>query len=143
MKYLGIDYGSKYTGLAISDSQGMVATAYSVVSNDSGMISSIEKIITNEGIGGLVIGTSHNLDGSANTIQKYIDIFSKKIVDVTGLPIHAHTEIFSSMQAKWGTEKSVRRERKQEKYNNKIKQGDRIDAQAAAIVLQSFLDSQK
>ncbi len=143
MKYLGIDYGSRRIGLAISDSGGHIATAYGIVDNDADFFRTFIEIIKQEGVQALVVGQSHDMQGNPNTIQKHIDLFVQMCRKDVGLPIHMYTEIFSSMQAKWGVTKAVRRSTKSNRIDVGHKAPKHIDAGAAAVVLQSFLDSTK
>lgn len=137
MKSLGIDYGKKHVGLAISDSAGTTAVAYKTIANKN-LLEQLVDIQEQELIQRFVIGHSHNLNGTDNTIQSEITRFSKQLHEATNTPVEQHTEIFTSMQAKWGTEKNIRREHRDDKTK---KQTGRVDAQAAAIMLQSYLDS--
>ena len=142
MKYLGIDYGIKRIGLAISDSGGQIATAYTILQNDSDFLPELTKIVEKEGIQAFVVGRSHDYKGDPNTIQKHIDVFSGIAKEKYNIPIHTHTEIFSSMQAKWGVSKNVRRVRKSNRIEMSSKTPEHIDSGAAVLVLQNFLDQQ-
>ncbi len=142
MKYLGVDYGKKRIGLAISDSGGQFAAAYGIVDNIAGAFNSIGDICKKEGVQAVVLGHSVNLDGQDNTIQEHINKFAELIKLEWGLQVFFCTEVFSSMQAKWGTTKPVRRSRKSDRTSNKVNMNDPIDHGAAAIILQSFLDRQ-
>jgi len=142
MKYLGVDYGIKRVGLAISDSGGKTATAYTILENDSNFLSLFKDIIRKEGIEALVVGKSHDLAGKANTIQKHIDIFIEICEKTINIPVFSHTEIFSSMQAKWGVTKPIRRVAKSNRIDMSTKSPKHIDAGAAVVVLQSYLDKE-
>ncbi len=142
MKYLGVDYGSKRIGLAISDSGGQVATAYTILDNDVDFLHEFTKIVSQEGVQAFVIGKSHDLQGNKNKIQKHIDAFVDVCQKTFELPVYVHTEVFSSMQAKWGVTKQVRRATKSNRIEMNTKSPKHIDAGAAAVVLQSFLDTQ-
>jgi len=143
MKYLGIDYGAKRIGLAISDSGGQMATAYGILNNDADFFDEFTSIVKKEGVQALVVGKSHDLKGNPNSIQKHIDIFTQTCEEKLALPVHVYTEIFSSMQAKWGVTKQIRRNTKSNRIDMTHKAPKHIDAGAAAVVLQSFLDSTK
>lgn len=123
MRYLGIDYGSKRVGLAISDQEGLMAFPLVVLSNDKDVLLNIKNIIDKEEIGKIVIGESNNFDGKPNKISKDIEKFIIVLETETKLPIVSEPEFLSSHQA----------ERWQGKNEN-------LDASAAAIILQSFLD---
>lgn len=142
MKYLGVDYGAKRIGLALSDSGGHVATAYKILENDGMFLPSLKEILEKEGVQALVVGKSHGLDGTPNPIQKHIDVFIDVCQKKFDLPVHTHSEIFSSMEAKWGVTKPTRRVTKSNRVSMNSKKPEHIDSGAAALVLQNFLDSQ-
>jgi len=142
MKYLGIDYGAKRIGLAISDSGGKTATSYGILENNADFLSLFGDIIKKEGVQALVVGKSQDLKGNPNTIQKHIDIFIELCEETFKIPIYSHTEVFSSMQARWGVSKPVRRVTKSNRIQMNTKIPKHIDAGAAVVVLQNYLDKQ-
>ena len=56
MKYLGIDYGAKRVGIAISDAEGSIAFPRTTLLNDGKMLPQLAKLIEEEKIGTVVIG---------------------------------------------------------------------------------------
>jgi len=142
MKHLGIDYGAKHIGLATSDAGGVVAMPESVIPNDAGTFVYIQNIIEQQHIEQIVIGHSVNLDGSDNTIQSEIESFTRALELKTKLSIKSISELFSSRQAKWGVEHTIRFNPRNIDKRRLHKKQRRIDDKAAAILLQSYLDSQ-
>jgi putative Holliday junction resolvase len=122
MRYLGIDYGSKRVGVAVSDPSGGFAQPVSVVSNSSELTVEIEKIAHDYETDEIVIGESRRFDMTPNDILPAILDF-KAEMEKRGFTVHLELEFMTSAQA----------ERLQGKH-------DKIDASAAAIILQSFLD---
>lgn len=123
MKYLGIDFGTKRVGVAISDDSGMMAFPHSVIKNDTKLLSAVLKAIDSENIGAVVIGDSKNSLGKQNEIMKHVDRFVEKLEKQISLPIFFEGEFFTTDAAR------------------KIESSrDTIDAQAAAIILQRYLD---
>ncbi len=123
IKYLGIDFGEKRVGLAISDDSGKMAFPHSVLPNNENLIQEILKIIEKEKLLGVVVGESKNFKGENNKIMVKIEEFIKKLEGETKLKIIMEPEFLTSHQAERITGKN-----------------DMIDASAAAIILQSFLD---
>jgi putative holliday junction resolvase len=123
MKYLGIDFGSKRIGLAISDEEGKMAFPYSVILNNEKLTEEIEKIIKKEKIEAVVIGESKNFAGELNEIMAEIEDFKKELEEKTKLKVFLEPEFMTSIQA--------------ERIQGKNKMHD---ASAAAIILQSYLD---
>jgi putative Holliday junction resolvase len=56
MKYLGIDFGTKRIGLAISDENATFAFPKETLKNDANLLSNLKNILINENIGFIVIG---------------------------------------------------------------------------------------
>jgi putative Holliday junction resolvase len=122
MKYLGIDFGSKRVGIAVSDDEGRMAFPYLVLQNNN-LLEEIEKIIKKEKIGEIVIGESKNFQGEPNKIMAEIEKFKKELEEKLKIKVWFEPEFMTSSQAKQITGEN-----------------DMQDASAAAIILQSYLD---
>ena len=70
MRYLGVDYGSKKIGLALSDEGGTMGFPHTIISNTPRLIDELCALIAKENIGAVVIGESRNLAGGDNAIVK-------------------------------------------------------------------------
>lgn len=140
MKHLGIDYGTKKIGLAVSDKRGKIAFPKSIIPNNPDIIQSIFNIIKNEDIEKIVIGKSLDPWGSENIVQKHIDTFIKKISHSFSGEIIEQDERGSSVAARshlWG-KGNIENEAWTGKKNKKRR--DHVDAGAAAVILQRYLD---
>jgi putative Holliday junction resolvase len=126
MKLLGIDYGSKRIGLALSDDTATVAFPYKTIINTPKAIKDILEIIQVERVIKVVLGESKDRNMKDNPIMVEINFF-KKNLEENGIIVEFHSEFFSSSQVV-----SIMGE-----------QNKAIDASAAAIILQSYLDLQK
>lgn len=126
MRILGIDYGSKRVGLATADTESGMAFPRSVINNDKDLLKVIKEIIKKEDIGEVVLGESKNLNGEDNDIMESIREFKNTLEKEVGIPIILQPEFYST-------------------YGATRIQGDSemIDASAAAIVLQSYVDKMK
>ena len=142
MKHLGIDYGAKHTGLAISDTGGRVAMPHQIIPNDAFFRSHLTDIIFNESIDVVVMGESKDTQGGHNDIQTDIDDLVAYLRSETSATVVLMNEQFSSREAKWGTEHLIRFNPRNADKRPLHKKQRRIDDAAAAIVLQSYLDSQ-
>ncbi len=123
MRYLGIDYGAKRVGLAVSDEIHGFAFPYSVLENSPDLVGQIAQACKHESISEIVVGESKNFDQGENDIMKEIKPFVESLKVATGLPVHMHPEFLTSMEA----------ERLQ--GNNQMH-----DASAASLILKSYLD---
>ena len=133
MKYLGIDYGTKNIGVAISDDGGRVAFPLRVIDAGPGALAAIDAIIKEQHIGAVVAGESRNLKGEPNLVQEDIDAFVGDLHELSGLPVHFEREFFTSVLA-------ARQFAPQEKSRKQNPGHKNLDASAAALLLQSFLD---
>jgi len=134
-KYLGIDYGAKKIGLAISDDQGKIAFALKIISNQGRekVLQEILEILNEYKIQKIVIGESVNNFGEKNPIAKKVQdlIFDlqnqvKQINEINKTDIDI--EIF--LEKEWYSTVEARRHH----------DSHQVDASAAAIILQRYLD---
>ena len=123
MKLLGIDYGKKKIGIAVSDSDGRMAFPKEVIKNDTHAIHYIANLVKQEGAGAVIVGESTDYKGEENPIMEDIKRFNKTINEKTNVPVYLEPETLSTKEA----------EHIQERH-------DKIDASAAAIILQSYID---
>jgi len=126
MKYLGIDYGEKRVGIALSDIEGKMAFPKVVFENDSELIEKIVTYCTENAVQAIVIGESKDYKGEDNKINPKIISFKRDLTSAIKIPISLEPEFMSSMQV--------------EKTFGKT---DMLDASAASIILQTFLDKEK
>ncbi|MBP7804645.1 MAG: pre-16S rRNA-processing nuclease YqgF [Candidatus Pacebacteria bacterium] len=131
MKYMGIDYGTKRVGVALSDTSGSLATPFTVLKNTSKLIDEVGDIIATEGVESIVIGNSEG-----NKVQNDITEFIGQLSITTFLPVEQMTEAFTSMEAhgRKGKESTSARQGKAPQKPNDL------DARAAAVILQRFLE---
>ncbi len=99
MRKLGIDFGHKKLGLALTDESGTMAFPHSVVPNTSALLDTIEQLIEAEGIREVVIGHSKNNDGEDNKIHELATEFVTDLTLRLPIPIHFHPEQYSTQEA--------------------------------------------
>lgn len=138
MKYLGIDYGTKRVGIAVSDESGTLAFPRETLKNDSDLISNLGNIIKSLNIESIVIGESLDNKGLANQVNQDIEDFVRVLENEFNLPVYKEKEFFSSFEAHGRLGKESLNDRK-----TKIVKGDELDSKASAIILQRFLDKRK
>ncbi len=122
MRVLGIDYGSKRVGIALSDEGGEFAIPIIVLKNSKDLLKEVIDIAKKNLVINIVIGESRNYKGEANKILNESLEFKKRLED-SGFIVHLEPEFMTSMNA--------------ERFQGKI---DMLDASAAALILQSYLD---
>lgn len=123
MRYLGIDYGTKRIGIAISDEGGTIAFPYSILDNTKGSLGEVKSICGHESVETIVIGESVDYKGQPNIVKKEIDKFIVELKKIVNVPILEEREFLTTQQARF--------------YQTKRK---RVDDSAAALILQSYLD---
>ncbi len=138
MKHLGIDYGTKRIGLAISDESGSFAFPKKILENTKESIAQLLEIISAEHIEKIIIGNSLDKTGVRNALMDDVDAFAEELQKLSGIPVEMQDERFSSVFAK-----SMDFEKGNfniANLKNKNVSPDRIDDRAAAIMLQRYLD---
>lgn len=123
MRYMGIDYGSKRVGIALSDESGKFALPHSVIKNSSKLVDDLNTIICESDVGVIVMGESKDFKGKENEIMKDVHAFKQKIEDLLGKTVVYEPEFLTSHAA--------------QRFQGK---NDMHDASAAALILQSYLD---
>ena len=131
MRYLAIDYGAKRTGLAVCDAAETIASPYAVVHGHKDLIPQIGRIVASETIDAIVLGLPLNMDDSEGPQAKKVRAFAKELQSHIRIPVYLQDERLSSFGA----------EQKLEGIGlSRGKKRERLDALAAAEILQAFLD---
>ena len=131
MRYLAIDYGMKRTGLAVCDTGETIASPLAVVQGRKDLIQRIQRVVASEGVEAIVLGLPLNMDGTEGPQAKLVQAFGKELGRQLGIPVHFQDERLSSFEAE---------QRLQEMDLSRAKKKERLDALAAADILQNFLD---
>ncbi|MDI6802424.1 MAG: Holliday junction resolvase RuvX [Bacteroidota bacterium] len=133
-RLLGIDFGTKRIGLAVSDPLGIIARPLETIINDSTTIDKINKQIRDFNIEAIVVGLPFNLKGERGQKAQEVEAFIEQLKNSTQLPVFAVDERFTSTTAKATLlQMGVKKKQRQDK--------SKIDLMAAALILQSYLDS--
>lgn len=126
MRYLGIDYGTKKVGLALSDEAGAMGFPHSVVPNDSRLLELIRAFIIKEHVGAVVMGDSINYAGEQNAVAKEARAFAAEL-EKDGTTVYFEPEMLTTQEARRDFE-GVRTN------GHSI-----VDSSAAALILTSYL----
>lgn len=136
MRKLGLDIGTVRIGIASSDMLGIIASAYEVYKRkflkaDVYHIAELAKTLEADTI---VIGKPLKLDGTAGQSVQMVEEFANALSEVCNVPIVFQDERLSTVSAqRMLIEGNVRREKRK----------DLVDAVAATIILQNYLDKPK
>ncbi|MDO8576289.1 MAG: Holliday junction resolvase RuvX [bacterium] len=124
MRYLGIDFGAKRVGVAVSDAAGTIAFPRATLPNDAQLFSQLAELVKNEKIGSIVVGDTRSHGGKDNPVTAEAEVFVTSLQAAIAVPVERVWEMWSSIEAS--------------RYAPEGKGHD--DASAAAIILQRFLD---
>ena len=132
-KALGIDYGTKRTGIAITDAMQIIASGLTTVATHT-LDDFISNLVQKESIECFVVGDPKNLDGTVTDSTGHVNGFTKRLQQkYPEIPIHQIDERFTSKIAKQSILASgVKKKGRQNKAL--------VDEVSATIILQSFLD---
>ncbi len=125
MKYLGIDFGSKKVGFAQSDDEGRMAYPLMIAPNDAILLKDTLELIREMKFSVVVIGESVDAKGKPNPIAKEARKYGAQIENAIDVTVKFEKEWYSTVEA--------RKQPGNEGNHN-------VDDQAAAIVLQRYLD---
>jgi putative Holliday junction resolvase len=138
MRTLGIDFGKRRIGLALSDAGGKLATPREVlqIGSISQAIDVITKVIDAEGVERVVVGLPLNMDGTRGGAAKEVAEFGGLLAARGGVKVIFVDERLSTFQAEQDLREARRDGQKLTRKSKKL----RLDAIAAANFLQDFLD---
>lgn len=134
MRVLAIDHGSKRMGIAISDEMRTIAQPLEFIPSEpfAKFLERLREIIREKEVSLVVVGIPRNMDGSYGPAALKVQEFVAVLKDAIAAPIKSWDERLTTVQAhRFLIEADVRRSKRKEK----------VDKTAAAILLQSYLDS--
>ena len=124
-KLIGIDYGTKRIGVAVSDDRGSIAFPKATFPNDRTLIPTLIEMIRKENVSTVVVGESKNADGEDNSVMRNVRQFVGDLERGIAVTVVYEPEFYTSLQARRDTEKSL------------------VDAEAATIILNSYIERKK
>lgn len=131
MRYLAIDYGDKRTGLAICDPAEIIASPLTVIEGQKNLLRKIADIVKSENVDAIVLGLPLNMDDSKGPRAKLVLKFAEQLKAQLDIPVHLQDERLTTFGAgdKLAPADFTRKKKKK-----------RLDAVAAAEILQDFLE---
>ncbi|MFA6210278.1 MAG: Holliday junction resolvase RuvX [Candidatus Obscuribacterales bacterium] len=132
-RMIGLDVGDRRIGVAISDPLGMTAAGLETIHrvNMHTDVDNIALLAARHGAVQIIVGLPYNMDGSMGEQAEKVKSFAKKLANATGLPIVYEDERLTTISA-------IRTLTIQGVKTGKNR--DMVDKQAAAIILQKYLD---
>lgn len=134
MRILALDHGTRRVGVAVSDELHLIAQPLEYIAPEpfADFLARLKEILREKEIELIVIGLPRNMDGSYGPAALKVQEFAAALKDAVTIPLQLWDERLTTTQAqKYLIQGGVRREQRKEK----------VDKTAAAILLQSYLDS--
>ena len=92
MRYLGIDYGTRKIGLALSDEAGTMGFPHGVITNSSELVDQLVRLIKDKEVDAVVIGESRNFSGEENPVAEGARRLADALKEKTPVTIHFEPE---------------------------------------------------
>ncbi|MCD2491423.1 Holliday junction resolvase RuvX [Lacrimispora sp. NSJ-141] len=137
MRIMGLDFGSKTVGVAVSDSLGITAQGVEIVRRPDEdklrrTLARLEELIVEYQVEKIVVGYPKHMNGDVGDRAEKSEAFAEKLRTRTGLPVELWDERLTTVAAdRVMMEAGIRREHRK----------DYVDKIAAALILQGYLDS--
>ena len=134
MKYLGLDLGSKTLGVAVSDKTGVIASSYKIIRHNEEydrLLVEVKNLVQDLEIDAIVLGFPKNMNGSIGPKGELSMSFKSGLEKIVSIPIYLQDERLSTKSA---TDMLI------EGNVSRKKRKKVIDAVAATIILQTYLD---
>jgi putative Holliday junction resolvase len=133
MRSLGLDVGDKRIGVALSDPGGILASPFTIINrrDESLDMAAIADIINQKQVEQVIVGLPRSMDGSLGRQAEKVKAFTERLGEHTDVPIEYRDERLTTVLAERLAQVANARK-------NRVKA--RRDAQAAAIILQGYLD---
>lgn len=126
--FMALDVGEKRIGVALGDSDVRIAVPFDTIEVDGSELEQIAFLVTKEAVDTLVVGYPRNQSGEPTAQTEYVKSFAAQLTDVTGELVFQDESLTS-----------VLAEQQLKGYGRPFTKGD-IDAQAAAIILNDYLE---
>ncbi|MBR1508292.1 MAG: Holliday junction resolvase RuvX [Eubacterium sp.] len=135
MRYMGLDFGDKTVGVALSDERGLIAQPYETIERERAnklrrTYARIEEIIVSEGVTEIVLGFPKNMNNTEGERVKLTEEFKENLERRTRLPIHLVDERLTTVAADRVLSDMDVAKKDRKTY---------IDKVAAALILETFL----
>ncbi len=136
MRIMALDVGDKRVGIALSDPTGMLATPFGAIERGESAIAEILRLAEREGVGEIVVGMPYTLAGERGAQAGKTAAFVRELRGLADIPIKMADERLSTAQAT----RLLRETPPPAKRRRRHAARARVDASAAAVILQGHLD---
>ncbi|MFE0560137.1 MULTISPECIES: Holliday junction resolvase RuvX [Paenibacillus] len=135
-KIMGLDYGDRRIGVAISDVFGWTAQGVEVIERrrDEGELDRIAALVKDNEVGEIVVGLPKNMNGTIGPRGEICMEFASTLRESLSLPVHLWDERLSTVSA----ERTLLEADVSRKKRKQV-----VDKMAASLILQNYLDSKR
>ena len=140
MRIMALDVGDKRVGIAFSDPTGTLATPFGATERGADDIAEILRLAEREGAGEIVVGMPYTLSGERGAQASKTAAFIRELRSMADIPIATVDERLSTAQANRLLRESPPPKRRR---NRRADNRARVDASAAAVILQGYLDGRR
>ena len=142
MRALGIDYGERRIGLALSDATGLLASPWKTIANDANVSAAAQRlaievhalVAEEDGLAVVVIGLPRRLSGEANDQTARVQKFAQLLGGAVSVPIELQDERLTTVSAE-----AMLRDRGKKGASRRAV----VDQAAAVLILQHALDTER
>ncbi|OPX25952.1 MAG: Holliday junction resolvase RuvX [Candidatus Cloacimonas sp. 4484_143] len=132
-RLMGIDYGEKRIGIALSDPLQIIASPFTVIPNNgSEAFSKINQLVVEENVNLIILGLPLNLAGEDTDKTREVRVFCEKLKNAVKVPVKLWDERYSSAEAKTALKQMGISSRDNKQHIDKI---------AASIILKDYMDN--
>ena len=138
MRLLGIDYGTKRVGVSISDDGGRLAFPHTTLSSDKELINELRLITDEYKIERIIVGESKDYQMKDNAIMGEVSVLVEELTNILGIEVVLQPEFMTTMQI---SKEHFQATKEVGRKTQKKDRADNLDAKAATLILQSYIDS--
>ncbi len=145
MRFLGLDVGDRRVGVAFGDAEVRIATPVDVVTrvSDDEDARAIGKSVREYDIAQLIVGLPRNMDGTTGAQAASVVTYAEKIARAVDLPVIFWDERLTTMEAMRRIHPADASTQKSPSLRRSKKSRRTLDAIAAAVILQDYMDAQE
>lgn len=137
MRVLGVDLGSRRIGVAASDRSGLIATPLTVIARGASQKvdhEELARVVREEEAEAIVVGLPLNMDGTEGAAAQSARREVERMATVVGVPVYLHDERRTTVEA----DRVLMEQKMKAQARRRV-----VDKVAAAVILQSWLDSRR
>jgi len=133
-RILGVDYGERRVGIALSDPTGTIASPLTTLPNDGRLLASFRNIVEDQNVAEMVVGEPRTMKGEVGKRAEEARLFAARLRESFSLPVTLWDERLTSVRAHQSMlEMGMKKKQRAEKSS--------VDQIAAALLLQNYLDA--